>query len=126
MHAIKIAQSDTRRTETPNALMTTLASPTQGGTETMSLWRVRMHSGQSGPVHTFDVEQVWHVLEGEATVVIDAESIELSVGDTVVMPAGTPRQIRTDSGAAFVVVGLASGQASTPDGGQAVSPPWIV
>lgn len=131
MPAIKIAQSDTRRTETPNASMTTLASPTQGGTVTLSLWRVQMSAGQSGPLHTFDVEQVWHVLEGSATIALDAEPsaptdpAELTVGDSLVIPAGIPRQIRTDTGATFVVTGPASGQATTPGGDEPVSPPWI-
>ena len=127
MTATKIAHSDTRHTETPNASMTTLASPTQGGTGTLSLWRVTMRPGQSGPLHTFDVEQVWHVLEGAATIVVDTESITLAVGDTLVLPAGTPRQIRTDSGAAFVVSGPATGRAALPDGtGDPVAPAWIV
>lgn len=125
MSVTKIAHSDTRHTETPNASMTTLASPTQGGTGTLSVWRATMRPGQSGPLHTFDVEQVWHVLEGAATIVVDTESIDLSVGDTLVLPAGTPRQAHTDSGVCFVVSGLASGKA-TPDRGEAVSPPWIV
>ena len=39
-----------RRSETPNAVMTTLASPTQGGTKTVSAWRIVMQPGQQGPV----------------------------------------------------------------------------
>ncbi|GGU20198.1 cupin domain-containing protein [Nocardioides albus] len=124
MPAAKIAHEDTRHTETPNASMTTLASPTQGGTGSLSLWRTSMRPGQ-GPLHTFDVEQIWHVLDGTATIVVDTESVDLSVGDTLVLPAGAPRQVRTESGVSFVVCGPASGQA-TPDGGEAVSPPWIV
>ena len=38
-----------RRTETPNALMTTLASPSQGPTAGLSMWRVEMRAGQQGP-----------------------------------------------------------------------------
>lgn len=125
MSAIKIAHEDARETETPNASMTTLASPTQGGTGALSLWRTTMRPGQSGPLHTFDAEQVWHVLDGAAMVLVDTESVELSVGDTLVLPAGSPRQVRSESGVSFVVCGSASSQA-TPVGGQAVSPPWIV
>ena len=51
-----------RRTETPNALMTTLASPSQGPTAGLSMWRVEMRAGQQGPPHAFDTEQVWHLL----------------------------------------------------------------
>ncbi|WP_026876101.1 cupin domain-containing protein [Jiangella gansuensis] len=128
MTAARIALSGARLTETPNASMITLASPTQGGTKTLSLWRVTMRPGQRGPQHTFDVEQAWHLLDGTATIAVDAESIDLTSGDTVVLPAGIPRQVGTDSGAVFVVTGLASGSATpiSPDGpGEPVSPAWI-
>ncbi|KRA29930.1 MULTISPECIES: cupin domain-containing protein [unclassified Nocardioides] len=129
MPAIKIARSESRVTETPNASMTTLASPTQGGTQALSLWRVAMRTGQHGPQHTFDVEQAWHVLDGTATIVVDAESIGLSVGDTLVIPAGAHRQVSTESGAVFVITGPARGLATphSPAGpGDPVSPAWIV
>ena len=45
---------EARRTETPNAVMTTLASPTLGGAR-QALWRVDMTGGQAGPLHAFDV-----------------------------------------------------------------------
>lgn len=129
MLATKITRSESRITETPNALMTTLASPTQGGTKTLSLWRVTMRAGQCGPQHTFDVEQVWHVLDGTANVIAGAERIDLAVGDTLVIPAGTQRQVSTESGAVFVVTGPADGGArpvSAEGPGDSVAPPWIV
>jgi quercetin dioxygenase-like cupin family protein len=129
MSVEKIAQSDARVTATPNAVMTTLASPTQGGTKALSLWRVAMTAGQRGPNHSFDVEQAWHLLEGSAELSVDGKAVEVSVGDTVIVPAGVPRQIGTGSGAAFVVCGVADGSATpiSADGpGEAVAPAWIV
>ena len=35
-----VRAADTRRTETPNATMTTLASPTLGASGGLSLWQV--------------------------------------------------------------------------------------
>lgn len=128
MPAVKIAYPDARVTETPNAAMTTLASPTQGATTTLSLWRARMRAGQCGPRHRFDVEQAWHLLEGTASIAVDHETIDLAAGDTAVIPAGTPRQVSTETGAVFVVCGLADGQATPlgPDGPEEpVSPAWI-
>ena len=128
MPAVKIARLDTRITETPNASMTTLASPTQGGTQTLSLWRTTMRAGQRGPQHTFDGEQAWHVLDGSATITVDDETIDLSAGDTLVVPADTQRQISTESGAVFVIAGRANAMATpiSPDGpGAPVSPAWI-
>lgn len=122
-----VAAGDARVTETPNATMTTLASPTQGGAS-LSMWRTVMRPGQQGPRHSFDVEQVWHVLTGTARVVTADESLTLSAGDTVVIPAGVVRQVGTDAGAEFVVA-CAPGALATPwdqDGpGAPVSPAWV-
>ena len=45
-----VKRADTRTTVTPNATMTTLASPTLGATSGRSLWQVDMAAGASGPV----------------------------------------------------------------------------
>ena len=79
-----IRHADSRRTETPNALMTTLASPTQGGAG-HSVWRVDMRPGQAGPLHAIDTEQVWTVLDGSATVELDGEAHTVGPGDTLVV-----------------------------------------
>ncbi|WP_091531742.1 cupin domain-containing protein [Microlunatus soli] len=129
MPGAKIARSDHRITETPNALMATLASPTHGGTSTLSLWRVTMRAAQRGPRHAFDVEQAWHLLVGAATITVEAETFALRVGDTVVIPAGCRRQVSTDSGAEFVVTGPADGRAvtiSAEGAGEPIAPAWIV
>ena len=80
---------ETRRTETPNAVMTTLASPTLGGAR-QALWRVDMTGGQAGPLHAFDVEQVWTVLGGGASVQLDDAAITIGAGDTIVLPGRGP------------------------------------
>ncbi len=115
-----------RRTETPNALMTTLASPSQGPTARLSLWLVEMRAGQQGPPHVFDSEQVWHLLDGEAEITVDGAPLVLGQGDTAVLPAGAERQVRTEGGARLVVCGQGDAVASVP--GEAESrgtPPWI-
>ena len=57
-----ITRNATRETVTPNASMTTLASPTVGGTDGRSLWRVEMTRGACGPLHECNVELIWAVL----------------------------------------------------------------
>src|SRR5881227_2641244 len=88
-----VRAGENRRTETPNATMTTLASPTLGSTAGLSMWQVEMAAGARGPLHVFDSEQVWTVLEGELSVALDDEHCELSAGDTIVLAAGVQRQI---------------------------------
>lgn len=112
-----IHNADTRRTETPNAVMTTFASPTQGESE-LSMWRVDMPPGAEGPLHAFDVQQVWTVLDGGATVMLGNESVRASTGDTIVMSKNVPRQVRADAGKGFtaVVAAPAGGMAYNPGG----------
>ena len=115
-----------RRTETPNALMTTLASPSQGPTATLSMWRVQMRAGQQGPPHVFDSEQIWHLLTGRAQVSVGTEELVLSPGDTVVVPAGTERQVTARADAQLIVCGRGDTVVRVP--GEAAprrTPPWI-
>ncbi|MFC6081523.1 cupin domain-containing protein [Sphaerisporangium aureirubrum] len=133
-----IRHADSRRTETPIAVMTTFASPRQGGAG-IAVWRVDMPAGRSGPPHAFDTEQVWTVLSGAATVELDGETTEVGPGDTVVMPAGAPRRVHTGPcDLTAVVAAPAGGRAyatqgvldvppgcAVPDGDKLV-PAWTV
>lgn len=122
MPVVRLA--DARVTVTPNATMTTCASPTQGGAH-LAVWRVAMEPGSAGPRHTFDVEQVWTVTGGGAEIETDGEQVTLDPGDTVVLPAGSARRIvATDSGFTALVVAAAGARAATP-GGEPVLPAWI-
>ena len=120
-----VRNADARRMSTPNATMTTLASPTLGNARA-ALWRVEMVPGSSGPLHSFDVEQLWTVLDGAATVELDGEPLAVGPGDTVVMPAGLPRRVHADPTAGFTALVTAPGGAlATAPGAEPVLPPWI-
>ncbi|MGD0811043.1 MAG: cupin domain-containing protein [Acidimicrobiales bacterium] len=126
MSRTPIHAAQARRTETPNALMTTLASPSLGGTAALSMWLVDMRTGQQGPLHVFDVEQIWHVLQGKVDIAVGARHVVLGPGDTLVLPAGAQRQVSALADARVVVCGRADAIASVP--GEATSrgvPPWI-
>jgi quercetin dioxygenase-like cupin family protein len=121
-----IRSSESRRTETPNAVMTTLASPTQGCAAT-AVWRVDMQPGQRGPLHAVDTEQVWTVLDGRARVVLGADAIDIGPGDTLVMPADVPRQITADAAAGVVLIGIApAGVRAYVSDGSTVDANWAV
>ncbi|WP_049571143.1 cupin domain-containing protein [Nonomuraea sp. SBT364] len=132
-----IRHAESRRTETPNAVMTTLASPAQGGASQV-VWRVDMTAGQAGPVHAIDAEQVWTVLGGEATVELGDDSVTVGTGDTIVIPADVTRRITsgTPDGLTAIVVAPAGMRAygttapvdphcALPDAGKLV-PAWVV
>jgi quercetin dioxygenase-like cupin family protein len=115
-----------RRTETPNAVMTTLASPTQGPTDQLSVWRVHMQAGQQGPWHVFDSEQVWHVLAGELDVALGGQTTRLRAGDAVVLPAKAERQISAVTAIEVIACGWGSAVVSAPgEDAPRGTPPWI-
>ncbi|SEG98454.1 Mannose-6-phosphate isomerase, cupin superfamily [Nonomuraea solani] len=124
MTVIRAAQA--RRSETPSGVMTTFASPTQGGAS-RSLWKVEAVPGASGPVHDFDSEQVWSWVAGSATVELGDEKFSVGAGDTVVMPAHTVRRVQADAATGYtaVVTAPAGARALAADGADYGTPPWI-
>lgn len=126
MTEFAVSSSSMRRTETPNAVMTTLASPTQGPTDQLSVWRVEMQAGQRGPRHVFDSEQVWHVLAGELDVTIGDQSARLRAGDAAVLPAKAERQISAVTATQVIVCGRGSAVVFVPgEDAPRGTPPWI-
>ncbi|MEV7935766.1 cupin [Kitasatospora sp. NPDC088264] len=132
-----IRHADARRTETPNAVMTTYASPTQGSTA-LALWQVDMTAGKSGPLHAMDVEQIWTLLTGTAIVTLPDGPVPLTAGDTFVLPADLARQITTADGFTAIVAGPSPAHAYNPDAvtpegacglaprdAERLLPPWI-
>lgn len=102
-----------RTSVTPNARMTTIASPTVGGATEQSVWWVDMDPGQAGPAHVVDVEQVWTVLGGTLLVEVD-ETLTAHVGDTLVLPAGAVRRVHAPDGARALVCSRAGAKVSVP------------
>jgi quercetin dioxygenase-like cupin family protein len=121
-----VRASQRRRTETPNATMTTLASPSLGPSSALSMWRVEMAAGAQGPRHTFDSEQLWTVLEGAVSVAVAGQTIELVEGDTVVLPAGAERQICATTPAQLLVCGSGDAVVRVPGESEPRgTPAWI-
>jgi quercetin dioxygenase-like cupin family protein len=121
-----VRRADARTTVTPNARMTTLASPTLGATNGRSLWLVDMTAGATGPVHVFDSEQIWTVIDGNAAIEIDGVAHPLDAGDTVVIPGGAERQLHAATACRMLVTGDATATARIP--GELESrgtPAWI-
>ena len=134
-----IRNAESRRTETPNAVMTTLASPTQGGAG-QAVWRGDMRPGQSGPLHAIVGASYGGmvVLDGGATVELDGEVVTVAPGDTLILPADAPRRVSADplAGFAAIAVAPAGTRAYTLDGtkvapgyavpdGDKLAPAWV-
>ena len=115
-----------RRTETPNAVMTTVASPTQGPTGGFSVWKIRMEPGQQGPRHVFDCEQVWHLVSGDMDFAVGGETVHLHAGDAVVLPGAVERQVSAVTAAEVIAFGPSGAVASVPgEDRPRGTPPWI-
>lgn len=123
---MQIITSDARRhITTPNATMTTLASPSVGGAAS-SVWIVRMDPGVEGPEHAFEDEVVWAVTQGEAILQYSNLEARLQAGDTVVLPG---RQMRRFVAGAAGFEAFAStrapGTVTRGDDGSTAVPPWV-
>jgi quercetin dioxygenase-like cupin family protein len=111
---------------TPNAVMTSLATPSRGSTE-VSAWTVRMAPGTGGPRHAMDREQIWLPLSGTITVTAGETEHQVAPGQAAILPAGEVRQIRTSGdGPAEVLVCMAGGAglATLPETGESRRVPW--
>lgn len=111
-----IRSTESRRSETPAAVMTTFASPALGGA-TAPVWKVEAAPETAGPVHHIDAEQVWAVLAGDVAVTVDGDYADLAAGDTVVIAADAARQFTPGpDGFTAVVTGPAGMRAYMPGG----------
>jgi quercetin dioxygenase-like cupin family protein len=121
-----IRATERRRTETPAGVMTTHASPTLAATAVLSMWEVAMTKGASGPLHMFDSEQIWTVLDGDLSVLIAGQSETLGRGDTVVIAAELERQVTARTDVRLLVCGLADAIARVPgEPDPRGTPAWI-
>ena len=73
-----------------------------------------MTAGASGPLHVFDSEQIWTVLDGELSMVIAGRTETLGTGDTVVVPEGLERQVEAGTDVRLVVCGHGDATARVP------------
>jgi quercetin dioxygenase-like cupin family protein len=121
-----IRAADSRVNETPSVKVTTFASPTLGPSAGLSLWRAEMVADAQGPLHVFDSEQVWTVVDGTLSIALGDETVELTAGDTIVMPAGAERQVTATSAAQMIVCGHGDAIASVPgEDAPRGTPRWI-
>ena len=120
-----IRQADLRYIETPGGNYgAAVATPSKGAVD-VSIIRQRQTPGGANPSHTHDREEVMLILSGDVIVVLDAEPVTLSTGDSLIIPAGTAHQIENRSaGDAEWLLLAPSGVEFIKSTGEKVSPPW--
>ncbi|WP_420113108.1 cupin domain-containing protein [Pseudactinotalea sp.] len=67
----------------------TLRFEGEGYGSTVSFFLVTSDPGQGPGLHRHPYDETWSVLEGEATIVVDGESMVARAGDTAVAPANS-------------------------------------
>ncbi|MER8100455.1 hypothetical protein [Kitasatospora sp. NPDC094016] len=85
-----------------------------------------------------DVEQIWTLLTGTATVTLPDGPVPLTAGDTLALPDTLARQIATADGFTAIVAGPSPAHAYNPDAvtpegacglaprdAERLLPPWI-
>ncbi|WP_026416222.1 cupin domain-containing protein [Actinomadura oligospora] len=104
-----IRDTESRRFQTPNGIMTSLATPTQGGTSKLAVWKVDAVPGVTGPFHVLDDESVWTCLGGAATFTVGDEVVDVAPGDTLLLPGGVERQMVVSADGYQAVVAAPAG-----------------
>jgi len=121
-----IRVADQRVVTTPNASMTTLASPTQGASDDLAMWRVEMNAGQRGPLHAFDSEQLWATQSGTVVIDLEGRQVRLVAGEAIALPANARRQISAETDVTAIVCGHGRAIVSVPgEDASRGTPPWI-
>lgn len=122
---MQIVRAASRRTTTtPNATMTTLASPTLGDAQS-SIWLVEMPPDREGPEHAFAGEILWSITSGSGIVRVGGADQTLAMGDTAVLPAGEMRQFIAGAAGFTAVATVREGEVIRGDGQTAGIPPWV-
>jgi quercetin dioxygenase-like cupin family protein len=118
-----ITAQDAPTFETGEALITGLASPSRGASDTAA-WRVRFRSDQPSPVHALDREEVFVVLEGSLTARYEGREDETAhAGGALIVPAGVEFSLVAREGSAEAVCMLPVGGRAILDG-ETITPPW--
>ena len=110
--------------EMHGASFTSYAAPARGSQE-LCAWRVEIPGRTEGVAHHVSREEVLYVLSGTLRAVLDDHAAEASVGDMILVPAGS--KFRVDNPAdepvtAWVTAG--AGLTAVLADGSRITPPW--
>ena len=111
--------------ELPGLKVIGLASPSRASRET-SVFRIAIAPNTPGTIHSFDREEIIVALNGDAEVMIGNETLQVSGGDALIVPAGERFSLANNSSRPFeaAIVLPVGGKAAFPTGESCV-PPWV-
>jgi quercetin dioxygenase-like cupin family protein len=103
--------------------ITSLAAPSRGATEAI-LYRIDLPPGGALPSHRHDHQDVFHVLSGTVTAVVDGERAAIETGDTVVVPIAATHHAEAGPDGATIIVTMLAGTLFIHQDGTSSVPPW--
>ncbi|MEP6650044.1 MAG: cupin domain-containing protein [Lapillicoccus sp.] len=106
------------------ARFTALATPSRGSQET-ALWRVELAPNTPASPHSLTREEVFVVLDGEASVRIGGVPASAHPGDAIVVPADVDFELANNADLPLTLLCClpVGGQGRMP-GGEPFTPPW--
>ncbi|WAZ20697.1 cupin domain-containing protein [Streptomyces cinnabarinus] len=119
-----IRSSDAVTHEIHGARFVSYATPLTGSKE-LCAWRGEVPPGMKGPAHTVSKEEILHVLIGALRITLDADTTDISAGDTLIINAGSTLALEnpTDQTALTWVTTSVGLTADLADGTR-ITPPW--
>jgi quercetin dioxygenase-like cupin family protein len=108
------------------ARFTSLATPQRGSVDT-SVWIVEIDPDTPATPHSLTREEIFVVLDGQASVRFDGAHHTAAVGDTIVLPAGVAFELSNASAGPLRLLAVlpVGGQAQLGDG-TLFTPPWAL
>ncbi len=103
-----VRANDAPRFELPGATIIGLAAASRGAVE-LTTYRVVLTPGSALPAHCHDHEEVFTVLTGRVTTVLDGVDHPTGPGDTVIVPAGTEHYVYSTDDAADLIAAVPAG-----------------
>lgn len=118
-----IRTADATVYELHDTTFTSYAHPSTGSTELCG-WRVEVGPGSAGVAHQVSHEEVFLLLSGTGTAVLDGTPHPMAAGDVLVVPVGVSFRLDTGDTPLTAWVTTRVGLRATMADGTEIAPPW--
>lgn len=104
--------------------ITSFAAPARGSRE-IALYRAEVPPGGGLPPHTHDHFDVFIVVAGGGVFHLGDDTVDVAVGDSVVVPIGVRHFLEAGSEGASIIVSMLAGTRLIRDDGSEAVPEWV-
>ena len=105
-------------------VITSLTAPSRGSDET-ALFRIVLPPGSGLPPHRHDHFDAFAVIAGGGTVHLGTEAIEVTEGDSAVVPTGVRHWLDAGPAGVTILVTMVAATKLIRDDGSESVPPWV-